>query len=68
MTGRIVSTPPRHELHGCEGKPDARNYPRGTVWECDDCAKQWVVVSGSQYNETYYAWRDASKPRLIGEW
>jgi hypothetical protein len=42
-------------------------YPAGTLWECDDCGKQWVVVTGAQYNEPYSAWRDASQPTIFGE-
>lgn len=22
--------------------PEARCYPKGTVWECDDCGRTWV--------------------------
>jgi ribosomal protein L37AE/L43A len=67
MSGRIVSVPERHATRGCEGKPAARDYPRGTIWQCDGCGKTWVVVTGTQYNEQYSAWRDASLPTLSGE-
>jgi len=67
MSGKITYTPEDHELHGCQGKPVASTLRRGTIWTCDDCGKRWVVVTGSQYNETYSAWRDASKPTLSGE-
>lgn len=60
MTGRITHTPTPQTLHdrkGCDGKPDANMHARGTIWTCDDCGKQWVVVQGAQYNESYSAWR-----------
>jgi len=56
VTGRIISTPDPMRNHRCD-LPRAESYQRGTVWECDDCEKQYVVVQGAQYNEAYTAWR-----------
>lgn len=58
MSGRIISTPV--EAHRCTGLPSAAAHPEGAVWECDECGKQWVQVTGSQYNETFYTWRPVS--------
>lgn len=55
MAGRIVSVP--EAAHKCEGMPPAVNHVEGTVWQCDECRKQWVQVTGAQYNETFYTWR-----------
>ena len=55
MSGRIVSVPT--VAHKCQIGLGAGSYEPGTVWQCDDCDKQWVAVRGSQYNETYSAWR-----------
>lgn len=55
MSGKIIYTP--QSTHHCEGKPAPEMHAPGTMWACDDCDAKWVVVIGSQYNETYYAWR-----------
>lgn len=60
MSGRIVyepSTPSACERGNCEGKIRAPELRPGTIWKCDECGKQWVVVQGAQYNESYQAWR-----------
>lgn len=57
MTGKITYVPSSHERHGCEGMPAADALPAGTIWTCDDCGQEWVVVEGAQYNESYSAWR-----------
>jgi hypothetical protein len=67
VSGRIVFAPTPDCTHGCVGKPLAENLAPGTVWQCDGCEKQWVVIRGSQYNETYSAWRDANSPTPQGE-
>jgi hypothetical protein len=70
MSGRIIFQPTRNacaSFAGCAGRPKADAYPAGTLWECDDCHKQWVVVTGAQYNEPYSAWRDAGQPTIFGE-
>lgn len=64
MSGRIVHVPA--SAHRCEGKPLAGNFAPATIWECDDCKKQWVVVWGSQYNETYQAWRELTAANRDG--
>lgn len=59
MPGKIVYTPPiktQHDRNGCEGKPDPKTVPEGSVWQCGDCAQKWVVDTGTQYNETWYSW------------
>lgn len=66
MSGRIIYVPP--SAHDCEGRPSADWYKAGTIWECSECGKQYVVVEGAQYNESYSAWRDADKPTLQGEY
>lgn len=70
MPGRITFSPPtqsRHDRIGCHDRPVAENHEAGTIWTCDDCGKEWVVVWGAQYNEIYFAWRDRSKPIPEGE-
>ncbi|WP_234057933.1 hypothetical protein [Microbacterium sp. NFH-22A-Y] len=61
MGGRITFTPPRRSVcdrpAGCQGRPAPEPYPRGTIWTCDECGSEWVVVEGAQYNEAYSAWR-----------
>jgi len=61
MTGRIT-----HVLEpaavcerpgGCPDMPKAEAHRPGTVWTCDECGREWVVVEGAQYNESYRAWR-----------
>ena len=66
MTGRITHEATRHDRHGCEGMPEPSAYVPGTIWECDDCHQEWVVVRGSQYNETYYAWRKLTERNREG--
>jgi hypothetical protein len=69
MAGSITYTPPvktRHALVGCEGRPNARNYVRGTVWTCGECKQEWVVVEGMQYNEPYTAWRKLTERNRDG--
>lgn len=59
MPGKIVYTPPiktQHDRNGCEGKPDPKTVPEGSIWQCDDCGQRWRVDSGTQYNETWYSW------------
>lgn len=61
MTGRITYVPQPAAVcerpGGCPDKPRAEAYTRGTVWTCDECGREWVVVTGAQYNEPYSAWR-----------
>lgn len=60
MSGRITfipKTPTACERGSCEGKPDPKLHRDGTIWQCYECGKEWVVVSGAQYNESYTAWR-----------
>lgn len=61
MAGRIIYRP--HLARecaspsGCPGKPNHLGLDHGTIWQCDECEQQWVLVMGAQYNETYWAWR-----------
>lgn len=61
MTGRITHVPTPAAVcerpGGCPDMPKAEAYRRGTVWTCDECHREWVVVEGAQYNEHYSAWR-----------
>jgi hypothetical protein len=60
MTGRIIYTPPVPTLCDrelCADKPEAEGLRDGTIWECDHCARTWIVWSGAQYNEPFSAWR-----------
>lgn len=66
MTGHIIPPPP--EAHKCDSPPRAENYAPGTRWKCDDCGEELIVVTGSQYNEPYSAWRDPKHPIWPGEY
>lgn len=61
MTGRIIYRPAARNActgpTGCPDKPAFDGLDRGTIWQCDECDQQWVLVIGAQYNETYWAWR-----------
>lgn len=61
MTGRITHVPTPAAVcerpAGCLDKPHPEVHARGTVWTCDECGREWVVVTGAQYNESYSAWR-----------
>lgn len=70
MSGKIVYTPSvktLHERSGCAGLPNPNQHVPATRWQCDDCGQEWVVVSGSQYNETYRAWRKLNSRNRDGE-
>lgn len=64
MSGKI--TPPPAAPHQCTGRPDAKRHARGTVWTCNNCGKQFVVVFGAQYNESYVAWRPLTEANRNG--
>lgn len=69
MSGRIVyapKIPSACERGQCEGKPHAGGHQPGTIWECDECGQQWVVVHGAQYNEEYSAWRKLTEQNRYG--
>lgn len=60
MTGRIIfepKIPTSCDRRQCKDKPLAETYRDGTIWECDDCGRQWVVWSAAQYNESFSAWK-----------
>lgn len=61
MTGRITFIPQAKAVcerpAGCLDKPNPQVHARGTIWTCDECDKEWVLVTGAQYNEPYSAWR-----------
>lgn len=70
MPGRIIhrpSTPTMHERLGCSGMPPADREAPGTIWQCDECRKQHVVVEGAQYNEYYKAWRALTEANRNGD-
>jgi hypothetical protein len=65
MPGRITFTP--KEAHTCSGLPDDRAiYAPGTLWTCDECGQEWVMVYGSQYNESYSVWRKLTEKNRKG--
>lgn len=61
MSGRIIFEPTDEAAcernRDCADKPIAYLLRPGTIWKCDDCGREWVVVEGAQYNESYKAWR-----------
>lgn len=61
MSGRITFTPPPSAVcarpAGCLDKPNPQVHARGTIWTCDVCGREWVLVTGAQYNGEYSAWR-----------
>lgn len=61
MAGKIIFTPEAGvALHICEGKPDAKAHAPGTVWQCDDCGRTWVVVvegAAPNANPTIKVWK-----------
>lgn len=60
MPGKITHVPSDatiHDQRGCQDRPSPYDYARGTIWTCDECGSEWVVVHGAQYNEAYTAWR-----------
>lgn len=69
MTGKITHVPNQPTLcerGNCPDKPNANHYFPGTIWQCDECGKEWVVVQGSQYNETYKTWRELTEDNRDG--
>lgn len=65
MPGQIVSLP--DHAHTCTDTPDPTQYLPGTVWQCDECGTQWVVVEGAQYNVGYSAWRRLTQYNKDGQ-
>ncbi len=66
MPGHIVSIP--ETIHRCADRPPAIAYVPATVWECDVCHQQWVVVSGpGEDNRGYSAWRKLTDANKGGE-
>lgn len=61
MPGRVTFVPSPKAVcerpAGCLDKPRPEAHARGTIWTCDVCGREWVVVTGSQFNEHYSAWR-----------
>ena len=70
MTGRITFVPTPAAVcdrpGGCRDKPHPQVHSRGTIWTCDECGKEWVLVTGSQHNETYEAWRPLTERNRDG--
>lgn len=71
MTGRITFTPEPAAVcerpAGCLDKPNHRMLRSGTIWTCDECGREWVVVTGAQYNESYTAWRRLTEANRGGQ-
>lgn len=66
MSGRIIFVP--KSAHKCDPPEEVEDYAPGTIWMCDNCTKQLVLVRGAQYNEVYSVWRLLSdKNRHGGE-
>lgn len=61
MTGKITFTPeeagPCYQRAGCQGRPLPTLHSRGTIWTCDECSREWVLVTWAQVNESYSVWR-----------
>lgn len=71
MTGKITFTPTPaarcERTGGCPDKPQPSVLKPGTIWQCDECAREWVVVEGAQYNEPYQAWRRLTESNRGGQ-
>lgn len=71
MTGRITHVPNLAQrcetAAGCPDKPSPNILQPGTIWQCDECAREWVVVYGAQYNEPYQAWRRLTESNRAGQ-
>lgn len=66
MTGRILSIP--QHVHQCSGQPNPKRLKPGTVWQCDDCEQQWVVVYGQgEDGKGYSAWRKLTEANRDGQ-
>lgn len=65
MGGKIILIP--ESAHQCADFPVAGMLKKGTQWQCNDCNKIWVVVTGAQYNEPYSAWRKLTDKNINGE-
>jgi hypothetical protein len=79
MSGRIVYTPSGAGVHHCRpgvemsqasnrtayvSVPLLRDFPRGTVWQCDDCGRTWVSLglwptqaAGGGYSAARLRWK-----------
>lgn len=68
MPGRITFVPAAE--HKCSGMPLQTKLDHrtpGTIWQCDECGQEWVVVSGAQYNEDYWSWRKLTTKNRNGQ-
>lgn len=66
MPGQIISVP--LQAHVCDGMPEPTNHVPGTIWQCDECSQQWVVVSGQgEDNMGYVAWRRLTEANRGGQ-
>jgi hypothetical protein len=64
VSGRIIYTPKK--AHICGGRPDVEDCLEGTVWECDECAQQWVVFQGMRYPDPPLYWRNLTERNKEG--
>ena len=55
MTGKITYVPPAAKrcetAAGCSDKPPTDDLQPCTIWRCDECGRDGVVVAGARYNE-----------------
>ena len=59
----LIYIPPVQETCKCPDKPGVRQYPVGTIWECDVCVQWWKLTYVVQYNEGWYAWHKTEKKK-----
>lgn len=72
MTGKFTHIPSvkvQHStLYRCPDMPRAEDHITGSIWQCDDCDQEWVVVEGVQYNESWTAWYRLEENNREGYW
>jgi len=49
--------------HKCH-KPSTGRYYAGTVWECPDCHKQWIIELAANGADKY--WREMNPDEYLG--
>ena len=47
-------------------EPPSTPHVAGTIWTCDECGREWVLVVGSPYNEPYSARRPLTEATETG--
>lgn len=70
MAGKIIFTPePGAYVHTCEGQPEAKAHAPGTIWQCDECFRTWVVVlegAAPNANPSIKVWRRLTEANRDG--